>query len=72
MAFVWVVGRFIDPLLPWFLRDVVVVVGLLGFVCIVAIIGIWGDARSPGGFNRGWARCARAAGTAGRSRWPTA
>lgn len=48
VAFVWVVGRFIDPLLPWFLRDVVVVVGLLGFVCIVAIIGIWGERKVSG------------------------
>ena len=42
-AFVWFVGRFINPLLPWFIRDLVVVVGLLGFVCIVAIIGIWAE-----------------------------
>jgi NADH-quinone oxidoreductase subunit H len=43
IAFVWVVGRFINPLLPWIVRDFVVVVGLLAFVCIVAIIGIWGE-----------------------------
>jgi NADH-quinone oxidoreductase subunit H len=48
VAFVWVVGRFINPLLPWFIRDVVVVVGLLGFVCIVAIIGIWGERKVSG------------------------
>lgn len=42
-AFVWVVGRFINPLLPWLLRDIVVVVGLLAFICIVAIIGIWAE-----------------------------
>ncbi|MCU0917054.1 MAG: NADH-quinone oxidoreductase subunit NuoH [Planctomycetes bacterium] len=42
-AFVWIVGRFINPLLPWFLRDIVVVVGLLAFACIVAIIGIWAE-----------------------------
>jgi NADH-quinone oxidoreductase subunit H len=48
VLFVWLVGRFIDPLLPWFVRDLVVVVGLLGFVCIVAIIGIWGERKVSG------------------------
>lgn len=48
VAFVWGVGRFINPLLPWFIRDLVVVVGLLGFVCIVAIIGIWGERKVSG------------------------
>jgi NADH-quinone oxidoreductase subunit H len=48
VAFVWVVGRFINPLLPWFIRDLVVVVGLLAFVCIVAIIGIWGERKVSG------------------------
>jgi NADH-quinone oxidoreductase subunit H len=48
VAFVWIVGRFINPLLPWFIRDVVVVVGLLAFVCIVAIIGIWGERKVSG------------------------
>ena len=48
VAFVWLVGRFINPLLPWFIRDVVVVVGLLAFVCIVAIIGIWGERKVSG------------------------
>jgi len=48
VLFVWLVGRFINPLLPWFIRDFVVVVGLLGFVCIVAIIGIWGERKVSG------------------------
>jgi NADH-quinone oxidoreductase subunit H len=48
VVFVWLVGRFINPLLPWFVRDLVVVVGLLAFVCIVAIIGIWGERKVSG------------------------
>jgi NADH-quinone oxidoreductase subunit H len=48
VAFVWVVGRFINPLLPWIIRDLVVVVGLLAFACIVAIIGIWGERKVSG------------------------
>ena len=48
VAFVWVVGRFVNPLLPWFIRDLVVVVGLLAFVCVVAIIGIWGERKVSG------------------------
>jgi len=48
VAFVWVVGRFINPLLPWIIRDFIVVVGLLAFVCIVAIIGIWGERKVSG------------------------
>ncbi len=48
IAFVWFVGEFINPLLPWFLRDVVIVVGLLGFACIVAIIGIWAERKVSG------------------------
>ncbi len=48
VAFVWVVGRFINPLLPWIIRDFVVVVGLLAFACIVAIIGIWGERKVSG------------------------
>ena len=47
-AFTWFVGRFINPLLPWFIRDVVVVVGLLAFACIVAIIGIWAERKVSG------------------------
>jgi hypothetical protein len=72
VAFVWIFGRFINPHLPWFIRDFVVVVVLLGFVCIVAIIGIWGKRKSPAAFSRGSARCVQAIGTAGRSRWPMA
>ena len=48
VAFVWAVRSFINPLLPWFIRDMVVVVGLLAFVCIVAIIGIWGERKVSG------------------------
>jgi len=48
IAFVWLVQHFINPLLPWFVRDFVVVVGLLAFVCIVAIIGIWGERKVSG------------------------
>jgi NADH-quinone oxidoreductase subunit H len=48
VAFVWVIGRFINPLLPWIIRDFIVVVGLLAFVCIVAIIGIWGERKVSG------------------------
>jgi NADH-quinone oxidoreductase subunit H len=48
IVFVWAVGRFLNPLLPWFIRDVVVVVGLLAFVCIVAIIGIWAERKVSG------------------------
>jgi len=48
VAFVWVVGRFINPLLPWIVRDFIVVVGLLAFACIVAIIGIWGERKVAG------------------------
>jgi NADH-quinone oxidoreductase subunit H len=43
VASVWAVGRFVNPLLPWYLRDVVVVLGMLGFVSLVAIVGIWGE-----------------------------
>jgi len=48
VVFIWVVGRFINPLLPWFIRDLVVVLGLLGFACVVAIIGIWAERKVSG------------------------
>jgi len=48
VAFVWVVGRFINPLLPWFIRDLVIVVGMLGFLSVVAIIGIWAERKVSG------------------------
>jgi len=47
-ALVWVVARFVNPVLPWLVRDVVVVVGLLAFACLVAIIGIWGERKVSG------------------------
>jgi NADH-quinone oxidoreductase subunit H len=47
-AFVWVVAEFINPHLPWLVRDVVVVVGLLGFACVVAIVGIWAERKVSG------------------------
>ena len=72
-AFVWLVGRFINPLLPWFIRDLVVVVGLLAFVCIVAIIGIWAERKVAGPHPiAAGARCAPAPGTAGPNPWRTA
>src|SRR4030042_6525846 len=52
-AFTWFVGRFLNSLLPWFIRDVVVVVGLLAFACIVAIIGIWAERKVSGRIQSG-------------------
>jgi NADH-quinone oxidoreductase subunit H len=42
---VWAVARFVNPGLPWFLRDVV---GMVGFVSLVAIVGIWGERKVSG------------------------
>jgi NADH-quinone oxidoreductase subunit H len=48
VAGIWAVGKYVNPLLPWFLRDVVVVMGMLGFVSVVAIVGIWGERKVSG------------------------
>ncbi len=48
IAFVWAVAKFINPLLPWFIRDIIVVAGVLGFVSLVAMVGIWGERKVSG------------------------
>ncbi|MFA5865944.1 MAG: NADH-quinone oxidoreductase subunit NuoH [Phycisphaerae bacterium] len=47
-AFVWAVGRFVNPLVPWIVRDIIVVAGGLGFVSLVAMVGIWGERKVSG------------------------
>jgi NADH-quinone oxidoreductase subunit H len=48
ILFTWVVGRFINPALPWILRDLVVMNGLLGFVSLISMIGIYGERKIAG------------------------
>lgn len=48
IAFVWAVARFVNPLVPWIVRDIIIVAGALGFVSVVAIVGIWGERKVSG------------------------
>lgn len=41
--FVWGVAHFINPNVPWIVRDIIAVMGVLGFVSLVAVVGIWGE-----------------------------
>jgi NADH-quinone oxidoreductase subunit H len=45
---VWLIATYINPLLPWIVRDIIVVVGMLIFVSLVAILGIWGERKVSG------------------------
>lgn len=44
----WIVGRFVNPVLPWIIRDLIVMNGLLGFVSLVSMIGIYGERKIAG------------------------
>lgn len=48
IVFVWAVAEFINPLVPWFVRDVIAVAAALGFICVVAIVGIWAERKVAG------------------------
>jgi NADH-quinone oxidoreductase subunit H len=44
----YVVARYVNPRLPWVLRDVVVIIGLLFFASLVAMMGIWAERKIAG------------------------
>jgi NADH-quinone oxidoreductase subunit H len=48
ILFVWGVARFVNPRVPWIVRDVIIAAGALGFVSLVAILGIWGERKVSG------------------------
>jgi len=48
MVFVWVVAKYVNPLVPWIVRDIIVAAGALGFVAVVAIVAIWGERKAAG------------------------
>jgi len=51
ILFTWAVARFVNPIVPWIIRDLIVVVGVFGFVSIVAVVSIWGERKIAGHFQ---------------------
>ncbi len=51
IAFSWIVARFVTPNVPWLVRDVIVITGIILFVSLVAMIGIWGERKISGRFQ---------------------
>jgi len=45
---IWAIKTYINPLLPWILRDVVVFVGLFAFIAMVAMVSIWAERKVAG------------------------
>lgn len=44
----YVTARYVNPKLPWILRDLVVIIGFLFFASILAMAGIWGERKISG------------------------
>ena len=52
LAAIWAIGAYLNPWLEahglWLLRDIIVVVGILCFISLVAMVGIWGERKVSG------------------------
>lgn len=48
VVFTWMVARFVNPYMPWILRDFIVVTGFLGFLSLVSMLGIYGERKIAG------------------------
>jgi NADH-quinone oxidoreductase subunit H len=44
----WIVARFVNPHVPWLIRDIIVITGTILFVSLVAMAGIWGERKISG------------------------
>lgn len=45
---VYLVARFVNPRLPWILRDIMVIIGFLFFAAVVAMVGIYAERKIAG------------------------
>jgi NADH-quinone oxidoreductase subunit H len=54
IVFVWLVAKLVDPVhiwlvhVPWIVTDIAGVLGTLGFICLLAIVCIWGERKVAG------------------------
>ena len=48
ILFSWLVARFINPNVPWLIRDIITITGIILFVSLGAMSGIWGERKISG------------------------
>ncbi|MEW6670967.1 MAG: NADH-quinone oxidoreductase subunit NuoH [Thermodesulfobacteriota bacterium] len=48
ILFSWIVAHFVNPIVPWLIRDIIAITGIILFVSLVSMIGIWGERKISG------------------------
>lgn len=48
ILFTWGVERFVVPMVPWLIRDIIGITAIILFVSLVSVVGIWGERKVSG------------------------